>query len=117
MTRPTPKRGASTDGPRGTVRIDKLLPSVLRSLGVPSQSVNRQVLEAWERAADDRWRAETTPQTLTAGVLVVGVTSSALRQELQEFHRERLLRVLQAALPKVPIVRLHFVEAPRVARG
>ena len=107
MTARPPKR------PGGTVRIDKILPYVLKSLGVPSQSVTRQVHEAWERAADDRWRAETTPETLTAGVLVVGVTSSSLRQELQEFHRERLLRVLQAALPGVPIARLHFVEARR----
>ena len=95
----------------GTVRVDQVLPYVLRSLGVPSQNVTRQVLEAWERAADERWRSETTPQSLVAGVLVVGVTSSSLRQELQEFHRERLLHVLRAALPKVPIAKVHFVES------
>jgi hypothetical protein len=93
--------------------VDQVLPSVLRSLGVPSRSVTRQVVEAWERAADERWRAETAPRSLVVGVLVVGVASSSLRQELQEFHRERLLAVLRASLPKVPIARLHFVEEPR----
>jgi hypothetical protein len=93
--------------------VDQVLPAVLSSLGVPSQTLSRQVLDAWDRAADERWRAETSPQALSAGVLVVGVTSSALRQELQEFHRARLLEVLKASLPRVPLVRLHFVEASR----
>jgi hypothetical protein len=105
MTPQKPKR------PGGTVRVDQVLPYVLKSFGIPSQNVTRQVLDAWERAADERWRSETTPHFLSAGVLVIGVTSSALRQELQEFHRERLLQVMKAALPKVPIVKLHFVEA------
>jgi len=69
------------------------------------------VAEAWERAADPSWAGKVTPESLVGGVLVLSVPSSALRQELQQFHRERLLKVLQAALPGVPIVRLHFVEA------
>jgi hypothetical protein len=33
-----------------------------------------------------------------------------LRQELQQFHRDRLLLVLKSAVPDVPLVGLRFTE-------
>ena len=69
-------------------------------------------MAAWERVADPAWRDHVTPRALTGGVLVVGVSSSSLRQELAKFHRDRLLTVLQAALPDVSLIGLRFTTEP-----
>ena len=85
-----------------------LVGGALRDLGVPSRRITKQVMEAWALAADPAWRDDTEPASLIGGVLTISVGSSALRQELAQFHGERLLAVLRAALPSVPLVGLRF---------
>jgi hypothetical protein len=88
--------------------VGDLVMSALRDLGVPSQRLTRRVHAAWERAVDAAWVEDAVPLSLVGGVLVVGVRSASLRQELTQFHRERLLSVMRAALPDVPLVGLRF---------
>ena len=82
----------------------------MRSLGIPSVKVSEKLTQAWDAAADDAWRHQTGLRRLEGGVLEVGVTSDALRDELTNFHRERLLAVLRAALPDVPLVGIRFLS-------
>jgi hypothetical protein len=96
--------------PGGPQPMSRLLPSALRALGVPSERVTRKVTAAWELAADPAWRGKAAPERLVGGWLVIGVSSASLRQEIAQFHRERLLKVLQAALPDVPLVGVKFVD-------
>ena len=92
--------------------------SALRDLGMPSQRLTKRVHAAWERAVDAAWAGETLPLNLVGGVLVVGVRSASLRQELTQFHRDRLLSVMKAALPDVSLVGLRFTaEMPADAAG
>ncbi len=93
---------------RHIASVGELLGPALRDLGMPSARLTKRVLVAWAQAADPAWRDDATPLRLDGGVLVVGVRSSALRQELTQFHRTRLLHVLKTALPDVPLVGLHF---------
>ena len=88
--------------------VGDIVPSALRELGIPSARLSRRVREAWDRAVDPGWRGQTSPHRLEGGVLVIGVRSASLRQELTMFHRDRLLSVLRAALPDVPLVALRF---------
>jgi hypothetical protein len=88
--------------------VGDLLGPALRDLGVPSARLTRKVEQAWARAADPAWGTRVRPQRLQGGVLVVGVESSSLRQELAQFHRERLLAVLRTALPEVPLIGIRF---------
>jgi hypothetical protein len=81
----------------------------LRDLGVASKSVSRKAREAWDRAADPSWAGKAVPTRWVGGVLFVEVASSALREELAQFHAERLRAVLVAASPDLPIVGLRFV--------
>jgi Dna[CI] antecedent DciA-like protein len=114
--RPLPH--ATRDGksrPRRTVRIDAMLPSALRALGVASARVTKAVQAAWDLAADPSWRGAAVPERLVGGWLVVAVSSSSLRQELTQFHRDRLVRVLRAALPNVPIAGVRFVDGRALA--
>lgn len=91
--------------------IGDLLGGALRSLGVPSKAVTRRVLSAWERVADPAWRGVAAPHRWTAGTLVVSVASAPLRQELAQFHAERLLAALKTLLPDDPITALRFEAA------
>jgi hypothetical protein len=92
-------------------RAGDLLPEVLRGLGVPSARLTRRVREAWDRAADPRWHGDAAPERICGGVLEVGVGSAALRDELIRFHGPRLLEVLRAALPDLPLVALRFIPS------
>lgn len=83
--------------------------AALRSLGMPSAKVTEKVQGAWEAACEDAWRGRTTLRRLEGGVLEVAVGSEALRDELTNFHRDRLLAVLRAALPDVPLVGIRFM--------
>ena len=93
--------------------IGDLVMSALKDLGMPSRRLAQRVEAAWERAADPAWSEQAVPLRLVGGVLVVGVTSASLRQELTQFHRDRLLSVLQAALPERSIVDLRFTAETR----
>ena len=99
---------AGRDARRNAVAIGDLVAPALRELGLPSARLTRRVRDAWALAAASSWRDETVPLRLIGGVLVVGVRSAALRQEIAQFHRERLLSVLKAALPDVSLVALRF---------
>jgi len=110
------RKKTAQGGRRNAVAIGDLVAPALRELGVPSARLSRRIREAWSLAADEAWRGETVPLRLLGGVLVVGVRSAALRQEIAQFHRERLLSVLRAALPDVSLVALRFtaeVDADR----
>lgn len=96
--------------------IGDLLGGALRALGVPSKAVTKRVLSAWERVADPAWRGVAMPHRWTAGTLVVAVASAPLRQELAQFHAERLLAALKSLLPDDPITALRFEAAGEGSR-
>jgi len=104
QTRPGPPRKYA----RQPTAVGDIVPAALRELGVPSARLSRRVHEAWLRVVEPVWKDQTTPLRLEGGVLIVGVRSASLRQELALFHRERLLSVLRAALPDLPLVALRF---------
>lgn len=106
-----PGRRPARKGSRSAARsAGELLPAALRSLGVPSVRLTRKLEDAWRAASDESWHGQTTLVRLVGGVLDVGVRSAALRDELANFHRERLLAVLRTALPDVPLIGMRFVN-------
>jgi predicted nucleic acid-binding Zn ribbon protein len=96
--------------------VSDLVPGVLRSLGVPSRALSRRVRDAWTRVADPAWVARTEPLRLQAGVLTVAVSSAPLREELVQFHAERLLAAVRVALPQDPVVSLRFTAGAERTR-
>lgn len=110
-----PRRSVSGRRTRAIV-VGDLLGGALRELGMPSARVTARVQAAWDRAADPTWRGDATPATLEGGVLGIEVRSAALREELAQFHRARLLDVLRAALPEIPLVGIRFTVASDPSR-
>ena len=97
---------------RGKPRpVGDLLGPALRGLGMPSPRLTQRVLSAWDQVADPAWRGKAEPTQLDGGVLVVGVQSASLREELAQYHRARLLDVLKTALPDLPLVGIRFTLA------
>ena len=123
MTMDTPRRHqgprrAETEKRARTPRsAAELLPRALRSLGIPSARVTEKLRSAWSAACEETWRGRTLLRRLEGGVLEVGVSSAALRDELTNYHRGRLLTVLRAALPDVPLVAIRFVSDPADGDG
>jgi len=111
---PRASRQARSQGPR---QVGDLVGGALRSLGVPSARLTDALRRAWGRAADEAWRDRTRLRRIEGGVLDVGVSSEALRAELTNFHRDRLLAVMRAALPDVPLIGLRFVTDPADGDG
>jgi len=97
--------------------VAELVGGAMRSLGVPSARVTEALRRAWRQAADEAWHGTTQLRRLEGGVLDVGVSSEALRAELTNFHRDRLLAVLRTALPDVPLIGLRFVTDPADGEG
>ncbi len=102
---------------RGPRPVSDLVGGALRSLGVPSARLTDGLRKAWERACEESWRDQTQLRRIQGGVLDIGVGSEALRAELTNFHRERLLAVMRAALPDVPLIALRFVTDPADGDG
>lgn len=98
-------------GRRREQQVGTLVSAALRGLGVPSQRVTAALQQAFDEAIDPAWRGHVRLEALQAGVLDVGVSSAALREEIAQFHAPRLLAVLRAACPDVPLARLRVLSA------
>lgn len=109
--------GAEKPKRKGPQPVGELVGGALRSLGVPSVKLTEGLRSAWGLAADEAWRDRTRLRRIEGGVLEVGVSSEALRAELTNFHRERLLTVMRAALPDTPLVAIRFVTDPADGEG
>lgn len=103
-------------GRRREQQVGTLVSAALRGLGVPSQRVTTALQQAFDAAIDPAWRGQVRLEALQAGVLDVGVASAALREEIAQFHAPRLLAVLRAACPDIPLARLRVLSvAPAAA--
>ena len=111
-------RAAAAKSKRREPRVvSDLMAGALKDLGVPSMRVTQKLQRAWEACAEESWVGRTRLRRLEGGVLDVGVSSAALRDELANFHKDRLLAVLRTALPDVPLIGMRFVTDPADGDG
>ncbi|MFM8980866.1 MAG: DciA family protein, partial [Planctomycetia bacterium] len=101
-------------GRRREQQVGSLVSAALQGLGLPSQRVSAALQAAFEQALEPSWRGQARLERLQGGVLDVGVASAALREEIAQFHAPRLLAVLRAACPDVPLVRLRVLSSAPV---
>ena len=97
--------------------IEAVLGRALEQAGVPSARVTKTLRDAWLRSAAPAWRDHTRLRRIRGGVLEIAVASSVLRDELVNYHRERLLRMLREAAPSIILVGLRFVLDPAQFMG
>jgi len=117
MSNPNPHAKKSRPGRREPKPVGDLVSGALKDLGVPSMRVTAKLSAAWAAVAEETWRSHTRLRRIEGGVLEVGVSSPSLRDELANFHKDRLLAVLRTALPDVPLISVRFVADPADGDG
>ena len=95
MPRPDPR----VRRPAEPSKLGGILGELMRRRGVQEKAGDAQLAEHWRTAAGDRIADRTRVLDVKNGVLVVGVSSSALLAELTGFHRDALLAAMREALP------------------
>lgn len=84
------------EGPR---RLGELIAEMLKSSGVTRRDELRELSTAWSRAAGPEAAGRSRVVSLRDGTLTVVVESAALRQELETFRREEVLRTMRKDVP------------------
>ena len=100
---------SKTNKRRGPRRAGDLVSAALHEMGLPSRNVTAKLLRMWDMVREPTWDGHTRVRRYEGGVLEIGVDAAALREELVQFHQERLLGLVQTALPDLPVVGLRFV--------
>ena len=90
------------------IRAGELVAGALKEMGVPSRAVGERLCQAWSQACDPAWIEHTRVRSHLGGVMEIAVDSAALREELAQFHRERLLGVLQTSMSGSPLIGIRF---------
>ena len=93
---------------RQAIRAGELVAGALKEMGVPSRAVGERLSKAWSQACDPAWLEHTHVRSHLGGVMEIAVDSAALREELAQFHRERLLGVLQTSMSGFPLIGIRF---------
>ena len=110
---PSSHHASSQPRRRGPQKVDQFLASALRDLGVPSQKLGKTLHLAWAGVCEPAWRNRTWLVGHEGGVLKIGVSSAALREELVQYHAERLLGLMRTSMPSVSLAALRFVVDDR----
>lgn len=89
---------------RGPKPIGDLVRRTLDELGVPRSSAKLELLRAaWPKAAGPGLAGKTDVVTFRDQVLTIRAANSALRYEIESFHRERILEALRREAPDVVV--------------
>lgn len=93
---------------KGPEPLGDILGALFTARGWGRRQERLHLERAWAAAAGEDVAARTQAGALRRGVLEVHVASAVLMQELNSFHKRRLLAELKRRLPSTPINDLRF---------
>jgi predicted nucleic acid-binding Zn ribbon protein len=93
---------------KGPNTLGEILSKLFTARGWGQRQGRLHLEKAWEEAAGPEIAARTRAGALRRNVLEVLVDSAVLLQELNGFHKRRLLAELRRKLPNTPITDLRF---------
>ena len=93
---------------RGPERLGEILSRLFTARGWGRRQERLHLERAWEAAVGETLVGKTIAGALRRGVLEIHVESAVLMQELNSFHKRRLLAELKRRLPNTPINDLRF---------
>src|SRR5438105_11587220 len=88
---------------KGPERLAEILSRLFTARGWGRRQGRLHLEKAWAEAAGARIAAQTRVGALRRGVLEVEVGNAVLLQELNSFHKRRLLEDLRRRLPDTPL--------------
>ncbi|NBO91658.1 MAG: DUF721 domain-containing protein [Planctomycetia bacterium] len=101
----TIKRDKPETGPES---LGDILGALFAARGWGRRQERLQLEKAWDAAAGESYAGKTRAGALRRGVLEVHTVNAVLMQELNSFHKRRLLAELKRRLPNTPISDLRF---------
>lgn len=88
--------------------LSAAISELIAKRGLAAPRSNAEVAGAWQRVAGERIADDARVLSLRDGTVLVGVTSSALLNELVSFHSQRLLFDLQSECPEMTLKKIRF---------
>lgn len=99
---------AAAERPVEPQHVRKVLSELVALKGLARVHGTEQLQQAWRTIAGDEIGRKSRVQELTRGVLNVGVSNSALLNELAGFHKQTLLEQLQQQFGHLKIQDIKF---------
>jgi predicted nucleic acid-binding Zn ribbon protein len=93
---------------KGPESLTDILSQLFTARGWGRRSERLHLEQAWEAAVGQTYVGKTRAGALRRGVLEIHVENAVLMQELNSFHKRRLLADLKRRLPNTPITDLRF---------
>lgn len=93
---------------KGPEALSDVLGQLFVSRGWGRLSERTKLESAWATVAGEAIHAETRVMSLRRGVLQVEVKNGVLLQELNHFHKRRLLQALRGQMPNLTFTDLKF---------
>jgi hypothetical protein len=93
---------------KGPERIGEILPRILAESGLLPENRQREIEKVWNTVAGPQTAGHTRVISFRSGRLTVGVDSAPLRQELEVFRREELLKALREVMKGVCVEEIRF---------
>ncbi len=90
------------DQSRGPQSVGRIVARLMARTGYAREQASESLVAAWAAAVPERLAGHSRPGLIRRGVLDVFVTHSAIVQEMA-FHKEVVLRSLQASMPSAGI--------------
>lgn len=88
--------------------IKKALKSYVQKNGLRDGLDEQKAIGIWSKTVGKKISLNTTPKSISRGVLLVEVTSPAWRQELQ-FQKKTIIKKINTALTKKSIKDIRFL--------
>jgi predicted nucleic acid-binding Zn ribbon protein len=92
----------------GPENLGEILSRLFTARGWGRRQGRLHLEKAWAEVAGAEFTAQTRVGALRRGVLEIEVGSAVLLQELNSFHKRRLLEALRRRLPDTPLTDLRF---------
>ncbi len=88
--------------------VDRIMPAVLKRLGLNQRQAETEILNAWGHLMDPNITAHARPAGLAKGTLFVSVDSSVWLAEIVRYRRREILERLQHCFGRETIKKISF---------
>ena len=92
----------------GPASLGSALSQLFALKGYAATKGDAQLADAWKAVAGEKIASMTAVQGVNRGVLQIGVSSSAMLNELASFHKLRLVEELQGKFPELKVKDVKF---------
>ena len=99
---------AAASGPRPADPTNKLVPLVMKQLGLEQRLQQSQVFYLWANIVGSDIARHAQPVSLRNGLLVVAVDHPVWLQELSRYHKPLILQKVQERIGKKAVRDIHF---------